>query len=524
MAKKRQTEPPLPATPAVPPAPTAGPRWPIALILIFSTVLGFVAVLQFHHSPFHGLPMLDEESYYRWGMEIAGGDWVGQKIFYQDPLYPYFLGLVFSIFGPRLALVRLIQVLLGALAVWLTYASGRRLYGWRGGLAAAGVLAMCGSLYFFELLLLKALLVIVLGAAAVYFGTRAATEPDSRIHFFLAGLMLGLLCLLRGNFLGLLPFALIWAWVVAPGGPKLRAVRTALLAAGAALVIFPVTVRNRAVGGEWVLTTSQGGANFYIGNNPDAPGYYGVLSFVRADPKFEADDFRAEAERRVKRPLTPSEVSGFWFREGFQWIADHPGTALRLTLHKARLLIHQFEVPDNYSFALTRDYFVSALKLPFLGIGWLWGPALAAVWLLRRDRRLWFPAGLAILYAASIIPFFIVDRYRTPLLVPAALLTAGLVMEVARRLRSREVKGLGVAAAIMAAGLSLGLWPTAESRSSAPIAAYNIGNAWFDQGQFEEAIRWYRYTLQELPDHLDSLRNIEAAEKYLEDRHGRTRP
>jgi len=334
----------------------------------------------------------------------------------------------------------------------------------------------------------------------------------------------GLLCLLRGNFLALLPFALLWAWVVMPDAPKRRAARAGLVAAGAALAIFPVTVRNRVVGGEWVLTTSQGGPNFYIGNNPDAPGYYGVLSFVRADPKFEADDFRAEAERRVGRSLTPSEVSGFWFREGFQWIADHPEAALRLTLHKARLLIHQFEIPDNYSFALTRDYFVSALKLPFLGIGWLWGPALAAVWLWRKDRRLWFPAGFAILYAASMVPFFIVDRYRTPLLVPAALLTAGLAVEVGRRIRSKERKGLTVAAVIVAAGLFLGLWPTAESRSSAPIAGYNIGNAWFDQGNFEEAIRWYRYTLKELPDHTDSLKNIEAAQKYLEETHGRTRP
>ena len=514
-------KPSQPTAPAAPPG--RDPRWPIALILFFAIALGLIAVLQFRLSPFNAHPMLDEESYLRRGMEIAGGDVIGQKIFYQDPLYPYFLGLVLAALGPRLLLVRLIQVLLGAAAIGLTYATGRRLYGYRAGLIAAGILTMCGSLYFFELLLLKAVLVILLCAATIYFGVRAADAPDRRFGFFGAGLTLGLLCLLRGNFLGLVPFALAWAAAVAPGPARMRAVRAALVAAGAALAIAPVTVRNYVVGGELVLTTSQAGANFYIGNNPDAPGYYGVLAFVRGDPKFEADDFRAEAERRSGRALTASEVSDFWFREGLRWIAANPGPAARLTLHKARLLIHQFEIPDNYSFALTRDYFVTALKLPFLGIGWLWGPALAAAWVLRRDRRLWYPAGFGLLYAATIIPFFIVDRYRTPLLAPAALLTACLAREVGRRVRAREFRGLVAAAVIVAAGLGLGLWPTPESRSTAPIAAYNIGNAWFDQGNFPEAIRWYQYTLRELPGHLDSLRNIEAARKYMEAGHGPSR-
>ena len=47
--------------------------------------------------------------------------------------------------------------------------------------------------------------------------------------------------------------------------------------AATALVLAPVALRNRAAGGELVLTTSQAGANFYIGNHPGADGRYQPL-------------------------------------------------------------------------------------------------------------------------------------------------------------------------------------------------------------------------------------------------------
>ena len=46
---------------------------------------------------------------------------------------------------------------------------------------------------------------------------------------------------------------------------------------GAALVLLPVGLRNLAVGGEFHLTKSQFGPNFYIGNGPQADGGYVAL-------------------------------------------------------------------------------------------------------------------------------------------------------------------------------------------------------------------------------------------------------
>jgi len=52
--------------------------------------------------------------------------------------------------------------------------------------------------------------------------------------------------------------------------------RAAMLVAGLLVALGPVAVRNRVVSGEWILVSSHGGLNFYIGNNADADGTYHV--------------------------------------------------------------------------------------------------------------------------------------------------------------------------------------------------------------------------------------------------------
>src|SRR5512147_587828 len=41
----------------------------------------------------------DGRTYDEWAQRIAGGDWLGTGVFYQAPLYPYFLGILELIFG-----------------------------------------------------------------------------------------------------------------------------------------------------------------------------------------------------------------------------------------------------------------------------------------------------------------------------------------------------------------------------------------------------------------------------------------
>src|SRR5262249_46192479 len=132
-------------------------------------------------------------------------------------------------------------------------------------------------------------------------------------------------------------------------GPLPRSVVAAVaLVAGVGAAIAPVTVRNRYVSGEWILTTTQLGQNFYTGNNPENPyGASGVVSFVRANPHFEEEDFHAAAEARAGRPLGAAAASWLWLRAGLDHIVADPVFALRAFARKAALLWNDFEISDS---------------------------------------------------------------------------------------------------------------------------------------------------------------------------------
>ena len=85
-----------------------------------------------------------------------------------------------------------------------------------------------------------------------------------------------------------------------------------------------------SAGGELILTTYQGGTNFYIGNHQGALGVYTPIRQGRETPAFEGRDAVLEASQRSGRQLSPAQVSRFWFREGLHFARQHPGEFLRL--------------------------------------------------------------------------------------------------------------------------------------------------------------------------------------------------
>ncbi len=67
-------------------------------------------------------------------------------------LYPYFLGVIYTIFGHSLLAVRLIQIALGSAACVLLARAGESFISRRAGLAAGLLLALYPTANFFEAL------------------------------------------------------------------------------------------------------------------------------------------------------------------------------------------------------------------------------------------------------------------------------------------------------------------------------------------------------------------------------------
>ena len=74
-------------------------RWALAVFGLALTlrILHIVAISK--SSPFFGVLPGDLAAYDRWALRILEQGWLGREIFYQDPLYPYFLALFYKVIG-----------------------------------------------------------------------------------------------------------------------------------------------------------------------------------------------------------------------------------------------------------------------------------------------------------------------------------------------------------------------------------------------------------------------------------------
>jgi hypothetical protein len=101
-----------------------------APLAIFAVALAvrLLHIWQIRDAPFFSVLMGDSRAYDEWARRIAAGDWIGTDVFYQAPLYPYFLGVIYAIAGHHLLLVRIVQAVLGSLACVFLVLAGRRLF------------------------------------------------------------------------------------------------------------------------------------------------------------------------------------------------------------------------------------------------------------------------------------------------------------------------------------------------------------------------------------------------------------
>src|SRR5437879_584787 len=84
------------------------------VVFLVALAIRLIHVWQIREAPFFSLLMGDSRGYDLWAQQIAGGDWIGHDVFYQAPLYPYFLGVVYAVAGRSFLVVRIVQALIGS--------------------------------------------------------------------------------------------------------------------------------------------------------------------------------------------------------------------------------------------------------------------------------------------------------------------------------------------------------------------------------------------------------------------------
>jgi len=469
---------------------------------------------QLSATPFAMVLMGDALSYDTWARGLADGAWWGTEVFYQAPLYPYLLGVIYALTGPDPMHARVAHVVLGTTSALMLATTVRWLVSPRAGLVAGLLLALYAPAIFLESVLQKSAVDLALVTLLVMAVAAVVTQrPRATVWWTVLGLAAGALALTRENALVWVVVLGGWALVGAEARQAGRARVLAAYAAGVLVLLGPVAVRNYAIGGEWFLTTAQFGPNFYIGNHAGADGSYVSLRPGRGAPEFERRDATDLAQQATGRMLSPAEVSAYWRGQALAFIASDPAAWIALMARKALLLINAREAVDTES---QESYAEWSWPLRVLGPvthpGVLLPLAVLGAWCLWPTRRRF---GVLVLLwatlAASTVAFYVLARYRLPL-VPFLIIGAATALTDTGRLRqawpSRSMlTALGMAVLLAVAAQ----WPLLPTDRSRAITENNLGAALHERGRDAEAATRLRRAIAIRPDYTPAYSNLGVA-------------
>ncbi|MEE3259578.1 MAG: glycosyltransferase family 39 protein, partial [Candidatus Latescibacterota bacterium] len=157
----------------------------LALALVVRLAYLYLAV----DTPLFDVLLIDSEFYDRRARSIAGGDWLGDTPFFMNPFYPYFLAVIYSLFGYEYWVVGLVQAVVGTGSCYLMYLLGSQLWRERDGLVAAGLTAVYGPYVFYDGALLTAAPITLLNLASLYFLLQSTN--GSRRWLWAGGIAMG---------------------------------------------------------------------------------------------------------------------------------------------------------------------------------------------------------------------------------------------------------------------------------------------------------------------------------------------
>lgn len=222
-----------------------------------------------------GLMIVDEQHYYTLALNLLHGHgfaWEpGVLTSLRPPLYPFFIKLVWMVSGTEsLWVVRIAQILLNLVNVFLVYRLGLLLFNPRIALFAAAIFCFYPSFIGFNVFLLTEILfTLLLTLVALSYVVLIKTGRPSVAWG--TGIVLGLAALTR-SILWPFPLLLCPLTLLSVRGRSWMRLQVALgLFLGYALVVTPWAIRNTRLQGVFTVVDSMGGLTVRMGNYEHTP-------------------------------------------------------------------------------------------------------------------------------------------------------------------------------------------------------------------------------------------------------------
>lgn len=486
------------------------------VLLVFS--VAFVARLiflwQYSSVVLFETHIMDMAYHHAWAQAIADGRSFVDGPYFRAPLYPWVLGVIYTLLGDGPWAARVIQILMGSLSAVLVFLLGNRIFSRRTGLIAGLGMALYGPIIWFDGQLLVTTLALFLNLASLYLIVPSFSKPSTK-KLAAGGLLLGLSAIARPTILlfsFLLGLYLLFRFLKRR---KVSLAQVAVYAVAVILPILPVTIHNYAASGEFTLVGTYSGMNLYIGNHRNADGVTAEMPEARHSWWGMMEDSKQMAEAAAGHSLSDAEQSSYWTGRALDEIAAGPFGWLGRLGRKALLLCWGEELSNNvelYFFA----HKTTALKLLLwkVGIRFPWGVVLplavlgfAIVW----QRRPEFTVLMLYIIGVAIplLLFFVTARYRVPL-VPVLLLFASAAVarlpavwqKIGRRRKT-------IALALTAAAIVLANFNLLGYRTDLGAHGYHTMATIYDEaGDPTRAEQYYRRALVVDPDLPESLNDF----------------
>lgn len=412
----------------------------VAVVFAAALLVRLIYFLQVRHCPLFQVPTIDAGVYYDLAKEFAHGHWLKPlgEPYWQPPFYPFILALWIKAAGTSVYAMKIAQLTLGSVNCALVTVLGAQLFNKRIGLIAGLIMAMYGPIIYFDGELLTPTLQIFFNSCALLILLRAV-DKKSIMLFCAAGLALGLSTVTRPDGAVFVLASVIWLIINLRKNMPVKQIMAICLAmvSCAALPVIPITIRNAVVGKDTVLISTNGGLNFYIGNNPDEE----KTREIRPGPDWDA----LQAMPMQENPhAKPSAQSAYFYNKALKYAVDNPIAYIKLLFKKSVMFFTSIEGRRNHDLYFYRGYspLYSALMFRWGSFAFPFGLLfpLAVFGLLRRKPE--HNISLLCFFLAaqfiSVIAFFVCARYRITAIPVLIIFASYGAVEAWNMLKNRQ--------------------------------------------------------------------------------------